>query len=248
MTGAMVATAIVVWPAAPFFLFMHGKDVTIPKGTKITAYVDGEIKLDRAKFVGAIPAQPVAQPAAQGIATLSASATAPAPAPIQVVTFPAPQSQPPDTQVVSLPGAPKALALVPTPTALPAAPRDPVQPPQPTKPAAQQVDLIPQPKAPLVTPLKPAEQPLPVEPTQPTQPPQAEAKLELGITSDPIGAAVEVNGVSVGATPVKVALTPNAACTISVKKDGFVPWTMHYPASVAGKFNLNANLTKEVFR
>jgi hypothetical protein len=50
MTGAMVATAIVVWPAAPFFLFMHGKDTTMPKGTEITAYVNGEIKLDRGKF------------------------------------------------------------------------------------------------------------------------------------------------------------------------------------------------------
>ena len=33
MTGAMVATSIVFFPAAPLFLFMHGKDVTIPKGT-----------------------------------------------------------------------------------------------------------------------------------------------------------------------------------------------------------------------
>jgi hypothetical protein len=57
MTGTMVATAIVVWPAAPFFLFMHGKDVTIPKGTEITAYVNGEVKLDRARFVGGAPAQ-----------------------------------------------------------------------------------------------------------------------------------------------------------------------------------------------
>jgi hypothetical protein len=51
MTGAMVATAIVAWPAAPFFLFMHGKDVTIPKGTEIAAYTDGEIKLDRTKLL-----------------------------------------------------------------------------------------------------------------------------------------------------------------------------------------------------
>jgi hypothetical protein len=46
MTGAIVATSLVVWPAAPFFLFMHGKDTTIPKGTEITAYVNGEIKLN----------------------------------------------------------------------------------------------------------------------------------------------------------------------------------------------------------
>ena len=50
MTGAMVATAIVVWPAAPFFLFMHGKDTVIPKGTEITGYVNGEIKLDAQAF------------------------------------------------------------------------------------------------------------------------------------------------------------------------------------------------------
>jgi hypothetical protein len=49
----MVATAIVFFPAAPFFLFMHGKDVTIPKGTEITAYTNGEIKLDAAKFAPA---------------------------------------------------------------------------------------------------------------------------------------------------------------------------------------------------
>jgi hypothetical protein len=52
MTGAIVATAIVAWPAAPFFLFMHGKDTMMPKGTEITAYVDGEIKLDGEKFRG----------------------------------------------------------------------------------------------------------------------------------------------------------------------------------------------------
>jgi len=30
---------------------MHGKDTTIPKGTEITAYVNGEIKLDRQKLL-----------------------------------------------------------------------------------------------------------------------------------------------------------------------------------------------------
>ena len=50
MTGGMVATAIVFFPAAPFFLFMHGKDVTIPKGTEITAYINGDTRLDQAKF------------------------------------------------------------------------------------------------------------------------------------------------------------------------------------------------------
>jgi hypothetical protein len=44
VTGAMVATSLVFWPAAPLFLFMKGKDVTIPKGTEITAYVNGDLR------------------------------------------------------------------------------------------------------------------------------------------------------------------------------------------------------------
>jgi len=51
MTGAMVATGIVFFPAAPLFLFMHGKDINIPKGTEITAYVAANIPLDKAKFL-----------------------------------------------------------------------------------------------------------------------------------------------------------------------------------------------------
>ena len=42
MTGAIVATSIVFFPAAPLFLFVHGKDITIPSGTEITAYVNGD--------------------------------------------------------------------------------------------------------------------------------------------------------------------------------------------------------------
>jgi PEGA domain len=50
MVGGMVVTSLVFFPAAPFFLFMHGKDISIPKGTEITAYVNGDMKLDMAKF------------------------------------------------------------------------------------------------------------------------------------------------------------------------------------------------------
>jgi len=54
MVGGMVATSLVFFPAAPFFLFMHGKDITIPKGTEVTAYVNGDMKLDIAKFQPAV--------------------------------------------------------------------------------------------------------------------------------------------------------------------------------------------------
>ena len=53
MVGGIVATSIVFFPAAPFFLFMHGKDITIPKGTEVTAYANGDMKLELAKFQSA---------------------------------------------------------------------------------------------------------------------------------------------------------------------------------------------------
>lgn len=51
MTGAIVASGILFFPAAPFFLFLKGKDTKLPKGTDVTAYVNGDASLDRSKFV-----------------------------------------------------------------------------------------------------------------------------------------------------------------------------------------------------
>jgi hypothetical protein len=64
MTGAIVATSIVFFPAAPFFLFMHGKDITIPKGTEITAYVAGDTPLDPSKFGHTAAANTISKSAA----------------------------------------------------------------------------------------------------------------------------------------------------------------------------------------
>ena len=61
MTTAMVATSIVFFPAAPLFLFIHGKDVTIPQGTEITAFVQGDMHLEMARF-GASPPIPATAP------------------------------------------------------------------------------------------------------------------------------------------------------------------------------------------
>jgi hypothetical protein len=64
MVGGTVATSLVFLPAAPFFLFMDGKDISIPKGTEITAYVNGDVRLDIAKFQPAAPPNAPAQGAA----------------------------------------------------------------------------------------------------------------------------------------------------------------------------------------
>jgi hypothetical protein len=76
MAGGMVATSLIVWPVAPVFLLMHGKDVTIPKGTEVTAYISGDVKLDLAKFEPA-PLVPAAAPipAAQQVPAASPAAT-----------------------------------------------------------------------------------------------------------------------------------------------------------------------------
>lgn len=66
MTGAMVATAIVFFPAAPLFLFIHGKDISIPQGTEITAFVEGDMHLDMAKFAPAPEPAPMPAKDASG--------------------------------------------------------------------------------------------------------------------------------------------------------------------------------------
>lgn len=52
--GTVTTTAAVVgmvfFPAAPLALLIKGKDLTIPKGTFVTAYINGDLPLDAEKF------------------------------------------------------------------------------------------------------------------------------------------------------------------------------------------------------
>jgi hypothetical protein len=74
MTGAMVATAIVFFPAAPLFLFIHGKDISITQGTEVTAFVQGDMRLDMAKFAAVdAPGAPVFVAPQTGSLTVDAS-------------------------------------------------------------------------------------------------------------------------------------------------------------------------------
>ena len=100
---ATVATSIVT---APLLLFMKGKDVTIPKGTEVTAYVHGDIRLDEARIRAqavnvsmagetadaAPPAPAAASTAAAPPQTAPAPAATPAP---QTAAAPAPRASPP---------------------------------------------------------------------------------------------------------------------------------------------------------
>jgi hypothetical protein len=73
MTGAMVATSIVFFPAAPLFLFIHGKDIVIPQGTEVTAFVQGDMKLDMAKFAPVAPVGAAVAAASTSGLTIEAS-------------------------------------------------------------------------------------------------------------------------------------------------------------------------------
>jgi hypothetical protein len=73
MTGAIVATAIVFFPAAPLFLFIHGKDITIPQGTEITAFVEGDMRLNMANFGAAYETSLLAQTHVAPAAPIQAS-------------------------------------------------------------------------------------------------------------------------------------------------------------------------------
>jgi PEGA domain len=74
MTIGIVAAAIVFWPAAPLFLLMHGKDITFPKGTDVPTFINGDMRLDPAKFQEAEggSAQPVVAAAVSNLAISSA--------------------------------------------------------------------------------------------------------------------------------------------------------------------------------
>jgi hypothetical protein len=81
MTGAIVATSIVFFHAAPLFLFIHGKDISIPQGTEINAFVEGDMHLDMARFGVAAPtvasSAAAAAPAADAQVSLAIQSTPP---------------------------------------------------------------------------------------------------------------------------------------------------------------------------
>jgi hypothetical protein len=78
MTAGIVATGLLFFPAAPFFLFMHGKDITVPKGAEVTGYVNGDVRLETKNFRAKTEqgVQSVAEP--QSAPAQSEPATSPA--------------------------------------------------------------------------------------------------------------------------------------------------------------------------
>jgi hypothetical protein len=80
MVGAMAATAIFTLGGSALFLLMHGKDITIPKGTETTAYINGDMQLDLTRF-GVAPSSfaPIPTPAVPAAPTQASLAIDSAP-------------------------------------------------------------------------------------------------------------------------------------------------------------------------
>jgi len=56
-TGEVVALMLEMpLASAPFFLLIHGTNTSFPRGTEITAFVNGDLRLDLASFSAAPPA------------------------------------------------------------------------------------------------------------------------------------------------------------------------------------------------
>ena len=79
MTAGIVATGLLFFPAAPFFLFMHGKDITVPKGAEVTAYVNGDLRLESKNFHSSAEQALQSATASQPASTQSETAVAPGP-------------------------------------------------------------------------------------------------------------------------------------------------------------------------
>ena len=95
MIGAMVATSIFTLGGSALFLLMHGKDMKIPEGTQVTAFIQGDVTLDPAKFSPDAQAPKPAVPAPAPVATPAApAAESPAtPGQPQMNVVPNPQTQ-----------------------------------------------------------------------------------------------------------------------------------------------------------
>jgi hypothetical protein len=58
MTAGIVAAGVIFWPVAPAFLFIHGKDITIPQGTQVPTFINGNLPLNLANFQQPAPGNP----------------------------------------------------------------------------------------------------------------------------------------------------------------------------------------------
>lgn len=75
MTAGIIASGLLFFPVAPLFLFIHGKDISIPKGTEVPTFINGNFALEMAKFKPAAPVQTTSETQASNDSEVDVTST-----------------------------------------------------------------------------------------------------------------------------------------------------------------------------
>jgi hypothetical protein len=76
VTTGVIVTALVLWPAAPFLLLIHGNDVNIARGTEITAYLSGDTDVSLSTTTPSVLPTPLPVPVSTTVPVLTPIVTA----------------------------------------------------------------------------------------------------------------------------------------------------------------------------
>jgi PEGA domain len=265
MTGGIVATSLVFFPAAPFFLFMHGKDITIPKGTEITAYINGDMKLDVAKFQPSQPAAVLAatttspSTAAQGQLQISSD---PAGADIEVdsnyvgntpstvvaatgqhvISIKKPGFKPWERKITVSSGQINVVAQLETSSPVSPASSSPSPVPR-NGTATSFANSQSQPSADPRPAAMPVLQPAVLKSSEPSAPVSSESTGTVSITSDPSGADIFIDSVGRGRSPALVKLGAGKH-QVQLVLNGYKDWVSEVDVKSGSIVNVTGELSK----
>jgi hypothetical protein len=246
MTAGIVATALVLWPAAPFFLFMHGKDITFPKGTEIPTFVDGNLSLDLSKF------QQSAAPSTS-VTTTSAPQQFTSDANIEMTIT----STPPGAEIQIDGGfvgnTPSTIGVSAGDHLVTLTKRGFKEWERKLKTsngkvnitAELEADVKPEQKTESAVPVEAATAPAPTPPItrEPAPAPPSEVHGTILLGSNPDGAEVYSDGVLVGKTPTRLTLKPGQH-SIRIFMNGYKNWSQWITVEPGSEVQLTAALVK----
>lgn len=265
MTAGIVATGLILWPAAPFFLFMHGKEVTIPKGTEVPTFVNGNFPLELAKFEQTAPSMPLGQVKAVAASTptgVAAGVQPNATAELDIASSPAGADIQIDNSFVG--NTPSVIGVAAGDHTIAISKNGYKPRERRIKVSSGKVDVAaeleassqpersPQMAAQTVptTPAKPIPAVVNAEAAQPAQSVSAvaarnaaEPVASISFQSNPVGADINIDNAPMGKTPMTLKLTPGLH-TVRMFMSGYDNWMRLLTFNPGMELNVTATLTK----
>jgi hypothetical protein len=231
MTAGIVATGLIFLPAAPFFLFMHGKEVTIPKGTEVPTFVDGNFTLDLAKFQ-------------KGAASTVAQEVAPSPtAGAEIAVNSTPTGADIEVDGAFVGSTPSSVGVSPGDHVITIAKKGYVRWEKKIKVTTGKIEI----SAELETAPDTQKEPVEAAPQAPAQGAVTGGAQEdvgsVSVTSDPSGADVYADDSRVGNAPITFTLKPGQHY-VRVFMKGYNNWSQQVIVSAGSTAQLAAALTK----